>query len=34
MKGELGGQADELEFLRRHRERLQELQALIDFRRE
>jgi hypothetical protein len=31
MKGELGGQADELEFLRRHRERFQELQALIDF---
>jgi hypothetical protein len=31
MQGELGGQADEMELLRRHPERLQELQAVIDF---
>jgi tetratricopeptide (TPR) repeat protein len=31
MQGELGGQADEMELLRRHPERFQELQAVIDF---
>ena len=31
MRGELAGQADEMEHLRRHPERLQELQAVIDF---
>ena len=31
MRGELGAQADEMELLRRHPERVQELQALIDF---
>ena len=31
MQGELGGQADEMELLRRHQERFQELQAVIDF---
>jgi hypothetical protein len=31
MRGELGGQADEMELLRRHPERCQELQAVIDF---
>ena len=31
MSGELGAQSDEMELLRRHPERFQELQALIDF---
>jgi len=31
MSGEVGGQADEMELLRRHPERVYELQALIDF---
>ena len=31
IRGELGAQADEMELLRRHRERMPELQALIDF---
>jgi hypothetical protein len=31
MRGELGAQADEIELLRRHPDRIHELQALIDF---